>query len=159
MAYHPNHTACARSTLVATLETFEVRQLHGMFYIRQPRALGLETHQTFLDWLYGLGPEASLTPVIHDMRACDFDQIGTETVKAWVHQGSRNRSRRTTPRAIVVGSESAFGTMRMFQILSDARSVTDETKMLLTYSLAEAVRWLRHHRQSARLRRAAASGG
>lgn len=155
MAQKPSPSFCARSTVVARLEAFEVRQAHDMYYIRHPRVLNLQTHQIFLDWLYGMGAEATQTPVIHDMRDCDFDNIGTETVKAWVHQGTRNRTRKTIPRAIVVGSESAYGTMRMFQILSDARSVTDETKMLVTYSLAEAVRWLRPHRKSARLRAAA----
>lgn len=154
MAQHHSPKACARSTVAVRFETFEVRLLHGMFYIRQPRVLG-DSHKVFLDWLQRMGAEASETPTIHDMRDCDFDDIGTETVKAWVHQSSRLPARRVTPRAIIVGNESAFGTMRMFQILSDARSVTDETKMLVTYSLVDGVRWLRHHRKSARLRAAA----
>ncbi|MGR3495598.1 hypothetical protein [Citreimonas sp.] len=147
MAQPSSSNPCAHSTVVARFETFEVRAAYGMFYIRQPRALTTETHRIFLDWLNSMGPEACATPTIHDMRGSAFDDVGTEVVKAWVHLSSRNRNRQTTPRAMIVGSEAAYGTMRMFQNLSDARSVIDPSKLFVTYSLADGIRWLRPHRK------------
>ena len=134
---------CRFAPVVARLDGFEVREAYGMFYIACPRDIGPDTTALFLEWLRDERPDARLHPTLYDMRNSDLSDITTETVKRWVHQSAKNPDRQEAPRAIVVEGESAYGTMRMLQILADARNITDEGKFLVTYSLVEGIRWLR----------------
>lgn len=137
---------CPKVQCVSRQKNAAVVFAHGLRLVVTQAAIDVAEVEQLLKGLTEHSDDAFGVPIIYDLRGLDFTHVTTATIKQWVNATAKFPAIWHTPAAFIVGDGLGFGMMRMFQTLSDVQGLAPEDRFFVSYSVAEAVTWVRHSR-------------
>jgi len=123
----------------------EAWRFHAGERILHARPMGYLLHEELVSMMSFLvdDPRFGATlPTLWNFRDFDFTAYSASEFRTHAFILPRFPDRAGTKRAYLVDSETAFGTLRMFQGTASGFSFEDQDNMMVSYNIEELVEWL-----------------
>ncbi len=137
---------CPSAEPLSRLPHAAVVKAHGLRVVATDHEIQVFEVKALLSFLSSFVGVSKATPTIYDLRSLDFRNVTSSIIKQWVRAGAKHADLQRTQGAFVVPNSLGFGMMRMFQILNEVNGIAPESRLHVTYSIADAANWARAYR-------------